>query len=374
MKPVIVAGGGIAGAAAACLLAKAGHPVQLIERERIAKDKICGEFISCEAQAYLSALGIDLTGLGAVPIRRLRIAHRDRNVESALPFLGLSLSRRILDEALLHRARELGVDVRRGHVIREIVRSGAASQLTVDGMGAVEADTLFLASGKHEVRGTARDVSEQPNDLIGLKSYFRLAPGQQLGLLQHVEIILFRGGYAGLQLAEEGRANLCLLVRRDRFAASGQDWPRLLAGLMNENAHLRQRLTGATDLLVRPLAISRIPYGFVHKPAPTDPLNMFRLGDQMAVTPSFSGDGMSIALHTAFAAAESHLAGNDASLYHQRMRREIGPQIRRAGLLSSALLNGLGQTAAMHMARLMPALLPVAASATRLPVTNAVTA
>ncbi len=54
----------------------------------------------------------------------------------------------------------------------------------------------------------------------------------------------------------------------------------------------------------------------MHKPGSDEPAGLYRLGDQMAVTPSFSGDGMSIALHTAFAAVETHLAGEDALAYH----------------------------------------------------------
>lgn len=48
----------------------------------------------------------------------------------------------------------------------------------------------------------------------------------------------------------------------------------------------------------KPLAVFGIPYGFVHKDSNTTP-GLYRLGDQIAVIPSFSGDGMAIALHTA---------------------------------------------------------------------------
>ena len=37
-----------------------------------------------------------------------------------------------------------------------------------------------------------------------------------------IEVILFEGGYAGLQLVEGGVANFCLLVSSDRFAALGR--------------------------------------------------------------------------------------------------------------------------------------------------------
>jgi flavin-dependent dehydrogenase len=271
----------------------------------------------------------------------------------------------MLDEALLRRAEALGAEVLRGHSIREIINSPLS--LNVDGIGEVTAETLFLASGKHDVRGTSREARAQANDLIGLKSYFRLAPAQHNALRHHVEIILFKGGYAGLQMVEGNLANLCLLVRRARFATVDHDWQGLLASLMAENAHLGAQLTGAADMLDRPLAIARIPYGFLHRPAPGEAAGLFRLGDQLAVTPSFSGDGMSIALHTAFAAADAYLTGHDANAYHQRMHEEIGPQIRRAQFLSAGMLNNAGQAGVMALAGMMPSLLQGAAAITRLP-------
>ena len=81
MKTIIV-GGGAAGAAAACLL---GPDALLIERETAAHDKICGEFLSWEAQEYLSRLGLDLTALGAVPIDRVRLVYRGQVAEAPRP-------------------------------------------------------------------------------------------------------------------------------------------------------------------------------------------------------------------------------------------------------------------------------------------------
>src|SRR3546814_1720006 len=86
----------------------------------------------------------------------------------------------------------------------------------------------------------------------------------------------------------------------------------------------------SSDLLaeVEPLidrlhAVSNIPYGFVHRPDHGQ-ISFYRLGDQTAVIPSFSGDGMAIALHSGIAAARCHLAGGSAVDFHRALRREIG--------------------------------------------------
>jgi hypothetical protein len=46
------------------------------------------------------------------------------------------------------------------------------------------------------------------NDLVAFKMYFRLAPAQQTAMARYVELILFPGGYAGLQLVEDGADRL----------------------------------------------------------------------------------------------------------------------------------------------------------------------
>ena len=82
----LIVGGGPAGAALAALLARAGRRVILIEREAGPHDKVCGEFVSGEAAAYLHALGLDPAGLGAVAIDTVRLAARGASAEAALPF------------------------------------------------------------------------------------------------------------------------------------------------------------------------------------------------------------------------------------------------------------------------------------------------
>ena len=319
----IIAGGGVAGAAVACLL---GPGALLVEREAAAHDKICGEFLSWEAQAYLARLGLDLAPFGPAPIHSVRLVHGGRYAEARLPFAGLGLSRRVLDEALLAHAAAAGATVLRGQAVRGLHDGGA----DVEGHGRISACSVFLATGKHDLRGVRRMPREAPEDLVGLKMYFQLDPAQQAALDGHIEVLLFRGGYAGLQMVEGGRANLCLLMNRTRFQAAGRTWTGVQDGLARECAHLAARLTGAVPLLAQPLSIFRVPYGYVHEAGPADQPGLFRLGDQMGVIPSFCGDGVSIALHSAFAAVA---AQDDSTVYHRRMRRDLAGQIGRAAAL-----------------------------------------
>ena len=349
---VLIAGGGVAGAAAACLL---GNVATLIEREAGPHDKICGEFISWEAQDALAMLGLDLAALGAVPIGAVRLVHGRRVVRTALPGPGLSLSRRVLDAALLGQAERAGAQVVRGHAVRRLAEHG----LEVDGLGTLRAERVLLATGKHDLRGARRPPAGDA--LVGLKMYYRLTPEQAAELAGHVEVVLFPGGYAGLQAVEGGRANLCLLIRQPAFEEAGADWPGVAAYLKRTAPHLARRLHGAAPLRRRPLAVFRVPYGFVHTLERAGPAGVARLGDQMGVIPSFSGDGMAIALHTAFAAA----APDGAEAYHRRMRQDLAGQVGRA-----MVLHRLGQSAPAVVAaaaRAWPGALAWVARLTRVP-------
>ena len=348
----LIAGGGLAGAAAACHL---GPAATLIERDPACTDKICGEFISWEANAALHDLGIDTAALGAAPITAVRLIHGHTAARSPLPGQAAGLSRRILDEAVLAEAARRGATLLRGHAVRQITPVG----LLIDGLGELRAPRILLATGKHDLRGAKR--AGRPEDLVGLKMHYRLTPAEADHLAGHVEIVLFPGGYAGLQPIESGRANLCLLIARPVFTDAGATWPGVLAHLRRTAPHLARRLAGAEPLLDRPATIFRVPYGFIHRPTRDDPPHVARLGDQMGVIPSFSGDGMAIALHTARAAASA----TDPAAYHAAMAQTLRGQIGRA-----MVLHGLGQSHPRLLAaalRLWPGALSRIARLTRIP-------
>ena len=378
---MIIVGGGLAGAAAATLLAQSGARPLLLEKSAEPHDKICGEFLSTEAQAHLAALGFDVGALGGAPIDRLRLVAGTRTVETRLPFRAVGVTRRVLDEALLEHAARAGAKVERGVTVRSIdtpsrhpgerrdpspdspvmgpgVRRDDELELQTS-EGSLNAHTLLLASGKHDIRGVKRDTAGTLDGLIGFKQYFRVSPRTRAALAGHIEVVLFDGGYAGLQLVEDGIANLCLLVERDAYDA-GRGWDGLFADLLAE-PHLRARLGDATQVLERPLTISGVPYGFVDR---SDGV-AFRLGDQAGVIPSFSGDGMSIALHSARLAARAVLEGAGADAYARAFRRDCAAQIGRATFLQRAGWSPLGRAALLTGLSLAPRAMALAAAWTR---------
>ncbi len=261
----------------------------------------------------------------------------------------------------MNRAARCGARVLRGHRAIGIERDGHLWRAWLDDGTSVSACEIFLATGKHDLRGRKRPLGSQ-NDLIGFKLHWQLAASQMQALRGTVELHLFPGGYAGLEPVENDIANLCLVVRRPTFGR-WQSWQTLLASLLKTSPRLRRRLYGAQPCWPRPLAISAIPYGLVQRRSD----GLWRLGDQAACTPSFSGDGMSIALHSARLAAQYFAQGHDAQTFQARLAKDVAPQVQRATLLSQMLLQPLGQKAGMAALERLPSLLRIVARATRLP-------
>jgi flavin-dependent dehydrogenase len=226
----------------------------------------------------------------------------------------------------------------------------------------VRAGDVFLATGKHDLRGWKRPPGLQP-DLVGFKLHWRLAAEEAAALAGMVELVLFPGGYAGLEPVEGGKANLCALVRRSKLAELGRTWDGLLAAMRSACPLLDRRLTGAEPCETRPLAISGLPYGYVRSCAD----GPWRLGDQAAVIPSFAGDGMSIALHSARLAAEHYLAGRTADDYQRALARDVAGQVRRATVLSQLAVRPWGQAVVAGAVRLAPGLMRKVARSTRIP-------
>ncbi|EIM28897.1 NAD(P)/FAD-dependent oxidoreductase [Microvirga lotononidis] len=365
-EEVVIVGGGLAGASAASTLADAGRPVLVIERDAEARHKVCGEFLSIEAQTYLSHLGIDLDAVGASRISRLRLVRKLKLIEVELPFVARGLSRRVLDEALLREAEARGARILRGRAVRSISTDHSGVAIDMGPGDSIAAGSVLLASGKHDVRGVKRTSSGAMNDLIGFKLHYRMARNERQDLDGAVEVILFRGGYAGLQMVEQDIANLCLVVSRQRFEQVGKNWDDLLSSITDECPHLGERLQCARALFERPLSIFQIPYGFLHGPDRDEPQGLFRLGDQVGVIPSFTGEGMSIALHSGCLAASIYLDhGQAASIFHHRVRSDIGRSIRLASTLNSAVRHAAGQQAIFRLSRLWPGAMRHVAALTR---------
>jgi flavin-dependent dehydrogenase len=192
--------------------------------------------------------------------------------------------------------------------------------------------------------------------------HWRLAP-QSIEAIRHtMELFLFHEGYGGLALIEDDIANLCFVIRQRRMRTLG-GWPELLSAIRNEVPAIDHILCDAIQCWRKPLAISPIPYGYIARSSD----GIWRVGDQAAVIPSFTGDGMSIAMHSAELAAKTYLAGRTPEEYLAQLDTHLRRGMRLATFLSRIMVTTTGRLSAPIALALVPGAISWIAKKTRLP-------
>ena len=356
--PLLIVGGGPAGAATAIALARAGERALLIERSRETGDALCGGFLSWRTLETLAQLGVEADALNPSPTTRVRLFAGKQHAEAPLPRPARSVSRRKLDTVLLAVAAAAGAKVERGVAVRAI-----EDTVRLDDGTDLRPAALFLASGKHDVRGLARPAEARGGDpTLGLRVRIAAAPGLARLVGDAIELHLFERGYAGVALQEDGSANVCMAVHRSRLTEAG-DPERLLAALGEQCPALGERLawrSGGETID----AIANVPYGWRVREGRA---GLFRLGDQAGVIPSLAGEGMGIALASGVAAAQAwQRGGAGASVAWQvRFAREIARPIRVASLIAALGERRASAATLVAVARLAPSLVDWAARLTR---------
>jgi len=91
------------------------------------------------------------------------------------------------------------------------------------------------------------------------------------------------------------------------------------------------------------------------------------VGDQAAVIPSFTGDGMSIALHSAALAAEMYLDGKTAVGYIECLVDQLRVGMRFASGLSRLMVTAPARAVAPYLLAFMPGAMRHIALSTRIP-------
>jgi flavin-dependent dehydrogenase len=248
-------------------------------------------------------------------------------------------------------AEDAGAAVLRGRSARAI----EGRCLRLDDGEEMTGDALILATGKHELRGIARALGDWPVS-VGLRAALAPSPALARALAGTIELHLYDGGYAGLLLQEDGAANLCLTVTRERMTGRPEE---LVAALAAEAPLLGERIGLVPSKWE---TVAGVPYGWrAKKTAP----GCYRVGDQAAVIASLAGDGIAIALASGVAAAHACLAGESAEAWQRAFARRAARPIRVAEALRKLAAGPLRRKVMMALAGL-PGLAKAAARLTRI--------
>ncbi len=317
----VIAGAGPAGSSIAILLAKAGWQVALVEKQTFPRRKVCGECIAASNLPLLDTLGVGaaFAAVAGPKLREVALMHGSHSVVAKLPPVlggisrwGRALGRETLDTMLLAQARLVGVQVMQPWALQRFEgRPGKwlceVRAVDTRAVQTLRAPIAIDAHGSWEPLPSERTPQScAVSDLLAFKANFSGA-SLPLGLLP---VLSFKGGYGGMVMADQGMLTLACCVRRDQLAALRLALPGLSAGAAVE-ALLKRECAGVAAALQ---SATRIGPWLASGPLapgirlrPDDPI--FRIGNAAAEAHPIIGEGMSMALQSAWLLS-THLIGS----------------------------------------------------------------
>ena len=229
---VLVVGAGPAGSATAYWLARAGHRVLLVDRCEFPRDKACSEYLGPGAADLLETLGLlrklepcsnPLTGTTVIGARGSRLTGLFALASAQRPgAVGLSITRRVLDAALLQQAIEAGAQflprcavedllVENGIVHGAIVREAGGSHRTIRARLTIGADGL-----RSVVARRLGGVTSSAPRRMAFVTHVRGVSG----LGNTAEMHVGPDGYVGLNPLGADLTNVALVIRSELASES----------------------------------------------------------------------------------------------------------------------------------------------------------
>lgn len=289
-------GGGLAGSAAAISAQAQGARVTVVEKSRLPRHKVCGEFLSPRVHEILQSLGAAdrFEAQSPAVMRRVVLNFAGREKRFALPSPAYGLSRYALDNLLLSYARDLGATV-------------------VPERPEETFDRTVVAYGRTQ-------SAPKGHRLFGFKAHFS-GPANDA-----VELYFFGEGYVGVNPVEGGITNVCGLAPEPMMRQHGFDTDSLIDSI----PALRERIAP----LARQMDWLRVgPVVFANRFSEVPVPGEYRAGDALSFVDPFTGSGMLGALLSGRAAGLAAAGGQDSNGYQTAMRKALGRSSGISGMI-----------------------------------------
>jgi len=358
----IVIGGGLAGCSVALQLARRNHDVLLLEKSTYPRHKLCGEFLSPEAQTSLQGLGVldAVCEAGAATIDHAHLTGPRGTASShALPGSALGLSRYRLDELLYRQALAVGVDGRTGTRVTAVEGSLDRGFSVQSDSATFESRLVIGAYGRRGVldRTLNRPFLQEQSPYVAFKAHYAGAPD---ALPTAIELHAASGGYCGVGPVEEGHANVCWIGRTDALKTAGGTPTAMLEHTLRQNPALDDRMRGLSRVSDRFEAVSQVPL----MPKTRFANDVCMVGDAAGMIAPLCGDGMAMALDAADLLAPltaDWLSGrrSDGSFrtaYRTQWQRRFGRRMRVGRWIHAAAFRPTLTTALLRTCSVLPPL------------------
>ena len=299
-----IIGGGLGGLTLAISLAKAGKSILLLEKENYPFHRVCGEYISMESYDFLQRLGLPLDALNLPRINQLKVsAPNGRFLTHQLDLGGFGISRYKLDELLYHLAVQAGVHVHCQTKVNDVTQQGAHFIIHTQ-QGLFQSKQTFGAWGKRanldvkQKRDFIQPRKRSLSNYIGIKYHIKVDLPDDI-----IELHNFKDGYCGISKIEDDKYCFCYLTTADLLKQFDGDIKAMEEQVLYQNPFLKHYFSNATFLYDEPLAISQI--SFEKKSISENGILM--LGDAAGLITPLCGNGMSMAMHSAYVLAQLFL-------------------------------------------------------------------
>ena len=316
---VAIVGGGLAGAALATHLGRAGREVVIFERAPAWRWRAGGVFTSPATVAALRRLGLDDAALARIarPVPAMRV-ETPRGADFRLTYgddgslaaPAVGLDRAVLDPLLLELAATAGADVRPGVTVAGVEQpagTGGHFEITLSGPDAdTRTELARVIVGADGIRsqiarsmGVARPARLAARTAL---TYHLADPAPELPRDARMRIL--RDGYVGIAPVPRGRVNVGIVLGpswRAALHADGAD--QLAARLVSEipataDDPASWRAGEPTDTVE-----GAAPVG--HRVSAVAGLGWFLVGDAAGFLDPFTGEGIHRALISAELAADA---------------------------------------------------------------------
>lgn len=291
---IIIIGGGLAGLSLSIILARAGIPVVVLEKETYPRQKVCGEYIAMESYDFLLKLGLPLSEMKLPIIDTFSLTFpKNKKATCPLPDGGFGISRFTLDRMLADIAVGEGVELITSERVTEIDESH--NTVTTQKNNTYTGKLVVGAFGRVSGLDKTLNRKQSGTSYIGVKYHVKADLPENL-----IEIHAFPGGYCGISKVDQDKYCLCYLVKSEALKQAGGSVDQLENEVLGQNDSLKSYFSDFEKVSER---VTTSQFSFSYEQSCQE--NLLFAGDAAGFIPPVTGNGMSLAFRSAMILSRS---------------------------------------------------------------------